>query len=161
MSYYLFGSKLINKLVNDKFRPSRDTDYVTNDINVYNVIKSSVATTNVEVYYIPCLPSRELTLDEMYTLKCSHALRDINWQKTMSDIRFFQIRTDVTLDQYLYNDLKQFWNEQFKPQVRTDFEGKTLDNFFKDKNSAISAIYKKLDKDACVNCDVKLFNECL
>jgi SulP family sulfate permease len=35
------------------------------------------------------------------------------------------------------------------------------DNFFKDKNSAISAIYKKLDKDACVNCDVKLFNECL
>ncbi|MDO9275666.1 MAG: SulP family inorganic anion transporter [Lutibacter sp.] len=34
------------------------------------------------------------------------------------------------------------------------------DNFFKDKHTAISTIYKKLDKDSCENCDIKLFNEC-
>lgn len=34
------------------------------------------------------------------------------------------------------------------------------DNFFKDKNTAISIIYQKLDKDICENCDIKLFQEC-
>lgn len=34
------------------------------------------------------------------------------------------------------------------------------ENFFKDKNSAISSIYKKLDKEGCNNCNVKLFKEC-
>ncbi|MHB1195735.1 MAG: SulP family inorganic anion transporter [Lutibacter sp.] len=34
------------------------------------------------------------------------------------------------------------------------------DNFFKDKHTAISTIYKKFDKESCENCDIKLFNEC-
>ena len=34
------------------------------------------------------------------------------------------------------------------------------DNFFKDKHTAISTIYTKLDKDDCENCDIKLFQEC-
>jgi len=33
-------------------------------------------------------------------------------------------------------------------------------NFFKNKNVAISTIYKILDKDICENCTVKLFAEC-
>lgn len=33
-------------------------------------------------------------------------------------------------------------------------------NFFKNKNMAISTIYKILDKDICKNCNVKLFEEC-
>ena len=33
-------------------------------------------------------------------------------------------------------------------------------NFFKNKNLAISTIYKNLDKDVCENCSVKLFAEC-
>ncbi|SDX78374.1 sulfate permease, SulP family [Lutibacter oricola] len=33
-------------------------------------------------------------------------------------------------------------------------------HFFKDKNSALSAIYKKLDMDFCKTCKVKLFAEC-
>ena len=35
------------------------------------------------------------------------------------------------------------------------------ENFFKDKKSAISTIYKKLDSNICDNCDVKLFEECV
>ncbi len=34
------------------------------------------------------------------------------------------------------------------------------ENFFKDKNTAVSTIFKKLDKNICQNCDIKLFNEC-
>jgi len=34
------------------------------------------------------------------------------------------------------------------------------DNFYPDKPRAISAIYKKLDKDICANCKVRIFNEC-
>ncbi|HCE55487.1 MAG: SulP family inorganic anion transporter [Lutibacter sp.] len=34
------------------------------------------------------------------------------------------------------------------------------ENFFKDKHTAIETIYKKLDKEQCKNCDVKLFQEC-
>jgi SulP family sulfate permease len=34
------------------------------------------------------------------------------------------------------------------------------DNFFKDKHTAISTIYTKLDKDDCEKCDIKLFQEC-
>jgi len=34
------------------------------------------------------------------------------------------------------------------------------ENFFNDKHTAIETIYKKLDKERCKNCDVKLFEEC-
>lgn len=34
------------------------------------------------------------------------------------------------------------------------------ENFFKDKNTAIATIYKKLDKQICANCNVKIFEEC-
>ncbi len=34
------------------------------------------------------------------------------------------------------------------------------ENFFADKNTAISEIFKMLDKDTCEKCSIKLFNEC-
>ncbi|NQV78562.1 MAG: SulP family inorganic anion transporter [Lutibacter sp.] len=35
-----------------------------------------------------------------------------------------------------------------------------IKNFYKDKKTIISMIYKKLDKNSCANCTVKLFEEC-
>lgn len=35
------------------------------------------------------------------------------------------------------------------------------ENFFKDKNTAITSIYNKLDRHKCDTCEVKLFNECV
>jgi len=35
------------------------------------------------------------------------------------------------------------------------------ENFFKDKNTAVSTIFEKLNKDKCNVCDLKLFKECL
>jgi len=34
------------------------------------------------------------------------------------------------------------------------------ENFYTDKNTAVSEIYKKLDKDWCSDCTIKLFKEC-
>ncbi|UMB60047.1 SulP family inorganic anion transporter [Lutibacter sp. A80] len=34
------------------------------------------------------------------------------------------------------------------------------ENFFKDKHTAIATIYKKLDKEVCATCTVKIFEEC-
>ena len=33
-------------------------------------------------------------------------------------------------------------------------------NFFVDKNSALSTIYKRLDQSECLNCDIRSFIEC-
>lgn len=33
-------------------------------------------------------------------------------------------------------------------------------NFFVDKNSALSTIYKRLNENECLNCEIRLFNEC-
>ena len=34
------------------------------------------------------------------------------------------------------------------------------ENFFKDKNTAIATIYKNLDKEVCLECNVKIYDEC-
>lgn len=129
--FYLFGSELINKLTSNKFRPSRDTDYITNDINAYNGVKS---TKNVEYHYIPFIPDREMTLDEIYTIKCSHALRDIQWKKTMSDIRFLQLH-GCKLIQSFHTELKQYWNEVHGISKRISFEVNSIEDFFNDNVS--------------------------
>ena len=85
---YIFGSNLIKKYFSD-FREPNDKDWVTNDIAEFNAVTS---TRENEVYYIPCTPSREMSPDEIYTLKVSHAIYDIHWEKTMSDIRFLQLK---------------------------------------------------------------------
>lgn len=45
--------------------------------------------------------------------------------------------------------------------LKAGFTGKIGDNnFYKDKNSAIAGIYTELDKDICLECEVKAFKEC-
>ena len=82
----LFGSHIIKKVYDD-FRKPNDRDWYTTDPNV----QLPTSNTNDEYYLMECMPDREPTMDEMLTLKVSHAIYDIKWQKTMSDIRFLQI----------------------------------------------------------------------
>ena len=76
---HLFGSHLIKKYFDD-FRTPNDIDWVTND---ESEMKKSIIGKE-EYYYMPFSPDREMTADEIYTLKVSHAIYDIHWKKTMS-----------------------------------------------------------------------------
>ena len=130
---YLFGSHLIKKYFND-FRVPNDIDWVTNDISE---LKKS--TKDEEYYFIPFSPDREMTADEMYTVKVSHAIYDIHWKKTMSDIRFLQIKGCKVIPDLL-NKLREYWIGVHGEQKRVDFEvlpGK----FFEDR------VRRKFDHD--------------
>jgi len=122
---YLFGSHLIKKHFND-FRVPNDIDWVTNDISE---LKKS--TKDEEYYFIPFSPNREMTVDEMYTVKVSHAIYDIHWRKTMSDIRFLQIKGCKVIPDFL-NQLREYWVGVHGEQKRTDFEV-LLGDFFEDR----------------------------
>jgi hypothetical protein len=119
---YIFGSKLIKKIYSD-FREPNDTDWVTNDINDYNsnqLLSAKRSNRENEVYYIPCTPSREMTADEIYTLKFSHAIYDIHWEKTMSDIRFLQLKGCKLIPEFL-KELRNFWEIKHNSK-RCDFK---------------------------------------
>jgi hypothetical protein len=98
---YLFGSALIKKYFPD-FREPNDLDYLSNK----SVPVSS--TRHVEYYSIPFAPDRELTPNEIYTLKVSHVIYDIYWRKHMSDIRFLQLK-GCRIDKVFLADLRAFW----------------------------------------------------
>lgn len=122
---YIFGSNLIKKLFND-FREPNDEDWVTNDES--KVLESIVG--KKEYYYIPFSPDREMTANEIYTLKVSHAIYDIHWRKTMSDIRFLQIKGCEIIPELLIK-LRDFWVTIHGEQKRVDFEidaGKFFDD---------------------------------
>ena len=122
---YLFGSHLIKKHFND-FREPNDIDWITNDISE---LKKS--TKDEEYYFIPFSPDREMTVDEMYTVKVSHAIYDIHWKKTMSDIRFLQIKRCKVIPDLL-NQLREYWVGIHGEQKRTDFEV-SPGKFFEDR----------------------------
>lgn len=113
---YLFGSSLIKKLFPD-FREARDIDWITNDPSQ---IKNSIIGEE-EFYCIPFTPSREMTSDEIYTVKVSHAIYDIHWKKTMSDIRFLQIKGCKVIPSLL-SELREHWVKIHGEQKRTNFE---------------------------------------
>lgn len=131
---YLFGSQLIKKYFSD-FRTPNDTDWVTN-------IKENMRPSKIgveEYYYMPFSPSREMTPDELYTVKASHAIYDIHWEKTMSDIRFLQ-KKGCQIVPDLFNQLRTYWEEIHGYQDRTDFEVEE-GKFFEDR------VKRKLNHD--------------
>lgn len=123
---HLFGSHLIKNLFSD-FREPKDIDWVTNDITK---LKKSIVGKE-EYYFIPNTPDREMTADEIYTLKVSHAIYDINWKKTMSDIRFLQMKGCKVIPSFL-TQLREHWISVHGEQHRTDFEVKP-GKFFDDR----------------------------
>lgn len=123
---YLFGSTLIKKLF-PHFRKPRDYDHVTNDprVSCTSIEDKDRNISSVETYYIPCTPNREMTADEIYTVKVSHAIYDIAWSKHMSDIRFLQLN-GCKVDYVLLSELREFWKtiHTSSKHNRFDFSGK-------------------------------------
>jgi hypothetical protein len=117
------------------FREPKDIDWVTNDVTK---LKKSIIGKE-EYYFIPNTPDREMTADEIYTVKVSHAIYDINWKKTMSDIRFLQMKGCKLIPEFL-TKLRIYWETVHGVQKRTDFEVKP-GKFFDDR------IKRKLNHD--------------
>ena len=124
---YLFGSTLIKNYFSD-FRTPNDIDWVTNN---EEEIKDISPKKGEEYYFIPFSPNREMTPDELYTLKVSHAIYDIHWKKTMSDIRFLQIKGCKVIPSFL-SELREFWAKIHGEQKRTDFNVRP-GKFFEDR----------------------------
>lgn len=124
---YLFGSTLIKSYFSD-FRTPNDIDWVTNN---EEEIKDISPKKGEEYYFIPFSPNREMTPDEIYTLKVSHAIYDIHWKKTMSDIRFLQIKGCKVITSFLIK-LREFWAKIHGEQKRTDFNVRP-GKFFEDR----------------------------
>ena len=128
----LFGSQLLKKLFpRDNVRAPNDTDYIVFSREKARTEKLANGHV-VEYHYLPLAPrTREMNADEFYTLKCSHADRDIHWSKTMSDIRFMQMK-GCNLVPSFFNELRSFWNEHHGINKRTDFGVMNKTEFFKD-----------------------------
>ncbi len=139
---FIYGSQLVKKIFPD-FRNPKDTDFVTNDINEYQSRISKLGLNGFgeksELHWIPCSPSREMTADELYTLKVSHAIYDIHWQKTMSDIRFFQMKGCQIIPEFL-SELRKHWEVIHTNRKRCDFDTEE-EMFFKD------AVKRKIPHD--------------
>lgn len=118
--FYLFGSALLSKYFDD-YRQPNDIDYVTNNFDEY-LLQKEKKKPGVEFYYIPMSPSRVMTSDELYTLKVSHAIYDIHWKKTMSDIRFMKMK-GCKIDYEFFNQLCDYWCKVHtdKKYARFDF----------------------------------------
>ena len=130
----LFGSHIIKQTYDD-FRTPNDRDWYTTD----QTVTLPVSNPKDEYYLMECMPDREPTMDEMLTLKVSHAIYDIKWQKTMSDIRFLQIKGHKTIPELLSN-LREHWEKVHGKQHRTDFEVEP-GKFFEDR------VKRKTDHD--------------
>ncbi len=130
----LFGSHIIKQEYDD-FRSPNDRDWYTTD-PAETLPKS---TPQDEYYLIECMPNRTPTMSEMLTLKTSHAIYDIKWQKTMSDIRFLQIKGRVVIPELLA-ELRLFWERVHGKQHRTNFDVEA-GKFFQDR------VKRKTDHD--------------
>lgn len=128
---YLFGSQLIKKLFPD-FREPRDLDFVTGGSKDTELPIELAHGTPCERYYIPCSPDREMTANEIYTVKVSHAIYSINWQKHMADIRFLQLKGCVICPDLLLN-LRYFWNKVHTDQKYSRFDFSAKEDIFDDK----------------------------
>lgn len=129
MKKVLFGSSLIKKLFPD-FRDPKDTDWIVFDRSESGTVHTSDGFVE-EYHWLPMAPrDREMTANECYTLKVSHATRDIHWSKTMSDVRFLQTKGCQIVPGFL-SELREHWNVVHGPNRRTNFQVAAND-FFKD-----------------------------
>ncbi len=125
-----FGSVLIKSMFPD-FRKPNDIDWIVFNKSESRSIRHDNGSIE-EFHYLPLAPrDREMNADEIYTLKVSHAIRDIHWAKTMSDIRFLQMKNCQIVPGFLF-DLREFWNEFHGKNKRGSFDVKTKEDFFKD-----------------------------
>lgn len=125
----LIGSKAIKHYFPD-FRDCKDTDFLVDgdiinhdDIEYFDCNRG----TGLSLFFDSCdeIP----TINELYTLKLSHSFWNINWEKTVCDLRFLQ-QKNATVDEELFQLLYQDWVKIHGPKKA--YLSKNNEDFFKD-----------------------------
>lgn len=100
----LIGSRAVKNIFSD-YRECNDWDYLVNEI-------PDSKEENAEYYIIPPLSEyllqNELDKNVLYTLKVSHSFWNINFEKTVYDIRFLKHKGSEIIEP-LYKELYSFW----------------------------------------------------
>lgn len=135
-SYTPFGSTLIKGYFSD-FREPQDVDLLTSKplseearLSLEKEFSRKYGK-KCEIYYLPICGNGKMSPDEIYTLKVSHAIYDINWRKHMSDIRFLQLKGCKVIP-HLLQDLRTWWKtiHTDKKYDRVDFNVDPATFFF-------------------------------
>lgn len=130
----LVGSMALKHYFPDMKRKCDDIDYfITNDLEKFNICENSEYRT--EFYIVPKnvidYPlDGIIKLNDLYTLKISHAIRDIFFRKHLSDIQFLQIK-GCEINYPLLERLRKFWDGIHGIRKIPDFD-KTNEEFFND-----------------------------
>lgn len=129
----LIGSKAIKHWFPDFPREPKDTDYVINEYEHFDVIKTE------GVEYLKNKVLTDLIKTEfdqikvpdpniLCTLKASHLCWDINWDKHMWDLQFL-LKKGCEIDEDLFWKLYEFWNKYHGKNKRSDLK-MSKDDFF-------------------------------
>ena len=127
MKTMLVGSKAIKYHVPTSKRTPHDTDYFTTDISKVTPIKG------VDYFEIPNSVidySEVISLNDLYTLKISHTIRDLFYYKHLSDIRMLQ-NLGCKVNNNLLGRLTIFWDTMKGSRKTPNFEQEN-EEFFND-----------------------------
>jgi hypothetical protein len=120
------GSEAMRRHFPDFNREAGDIDYLVAEL-------TDKSTREVEYHVIPPLwkrikPDQEyLSANQLYTLKVSHSYWNINWEKTMYDIKFMTSK-GCEVDWSLHDELYEYWSNKFRAK-RANLNRNTEDFF--------------------------------
>jgi len=130
----LIWSCLLKELFPEENINIHDIDYAISEWNFF-VEKDTITGKKIEYHPIPCLFKEEYSncnkLDVLYTLKLSHSIRDIKYDKTILDIDFMIWKGAKKIPNLL-KDLLDYW-DVIHWKRKTAYFMKENENFFEDK----------------------------
>ena len=130
MKKIMIGSQVISLTYPDYYREPNDMDYLVKEKpDDWNSKKIDLHENSVLWSYIRNNKER-VSIETLYTLKCSHIFWDINWKKHMRDIKYLNSK-DIELDEVLYNQLIPHW-ENLHGKRRTPNFDSDNEEFFND-----------------------------
>lgn len=131
--YKIFGSVALKHHLGKEFeRTPKDVDIMCDDPG----LKS---TRGMEVFWTPAFewldddPGIILDLDELYTIKVSHLMWDVKWEKHINDVMLIKkVRGGSRLILEFYDLLVKDWEERHGSKDKIKFDV-PLDEFFNEK----------------------------
>jgi len=166
----LIGSKAIKHWYPDFNREPKDTDYIVYKPNILENEKSIEYLENPIIFNkYKDTDKLVLSSNDLTTLKASHLMWNINWDKHMFDLQFL-LKKGNKIEEPLFWELYDYWNEYHGKNKRSDLNMSKDDFFTNAINYDVAEhddlhliinpipIYTKILKDGCeVELDVEKY----